>query len=461
MDNGWGRRGWTPRLDARDQEILRLAVPAFGALIAEPLFLLGDAAVVARLGTQPLAGVAIAGTVLGTVVGLCVFLAYGTTAAVARRVGAGDRLGAVRDGVAGLWLAAALGAVLLIGLAALAGPLVRGLGASPETAGYAEVYLRVSAVGLPAMLLVLAGTGVRRGLQDTRTPLVIAVAGAIINLGLSALLVLGLHWGVAGSAWATVATQTATAVVYVVLVRRDALRADAPLRPGSGDVLRAARDGGPLFVRTVALRAVFLLTVAVAARLGDAEVAAYQLAYLTWILLALALDALAIAGQAIVGRSLGAGDRDGTRAAVHRMLQWGVWGGVVLAAAVVLARPFFSSIFSLEPAVASALGAALIVVAIHQPIAGPVFVLDGVLIGAGDGRWLARAQLVMLAAYAPFALAVPLLWEGKAGLVALWCALLWFMVVRLALLSYRARSDDWLITGPTRGPQRKGEVPPA
>ena len=438
------------RLQARDQEILRLAIPAFGALVAEPLFLLGDAAVVARLGTAQLAGVAIAGTVLSTVVGLCVFLAYGTTAAVARRVGAGDPYGAVRDGVAGLWLAAGVGLVLLVVLASTAGPLVAALGASPATADYAATYLRISALGLPAMLLVLAGTGVRRGLQDTRTPLVISVVAAVGNLGLAILLVLGLGLGVAGSAWATVVTQLAAATAYVLLVRRDARRASARLRPGHGEVLRAARQGVPLLIRTAALRAVFLVTVAVAARLGDVEVAAYQLAYLTWILLALALDALAIAGQAIVGRSLGAGDTVGTRAAVRRMNQWGVWGGVALGLAVLVARPFYASVFGLDAEVAAAVSAALVVVALHQPIAGPVFALDGVLIGAGDGRWLAGAQLVMLAAYAPAALAVPLVWSGTAGLVALWFALLWFMVVRLSLLTYRARSDAWLVTGATR-----------
>lgn len=450
MDNGWGRRPGRRRLQPRDREILRLAIPAFGALVAEPLFLLGDAAVVARLGTPQLAGVAVGATVLATVVGLCVFLAYGTTAAVARRVGAGDRLGAVRDGLAGLWLAATLGIVLLALLVLAARPLVQLLGASDQTVAYATTYLRVSALGLPAMLLVLAGTGVRRGLQDTRTPLVVSVVAAVVNLGLAVTLVLGVGLGVAGSAWATVITQVGAAVVYVALVRRDAVRAAARLRPAQGEVLRAARDGFPLLIRTVALRAVFLLTVAIAARLGDIQVAAYQLAFLTWVLLSLALDALAIAGQAIVGRSLGAGDVAGTRAAVHRMNQWGTWGGIALGLAVLVARPFYAPVFSLDADVAAAVSAALLVVALHQPIAGPVFALDGVLIGAGDGRWLARAQLVMLAAYVPAALLVPVFWTGTAGLVALWFALLWFMVVRLALLTYRARSDDWLVTGATR-----------
>ncbi len=450
VDKGWGQ-GARGRLDPRDREILRLAIPAFGALIAEPLFLLGDAAVVARLGTQALAGVAIAGTILGTVVGLCIFLAYGTTGAVARRLGAGDRLGAVRDGVAGLWLGAAVGLALLLGLSLAAHPLSVAVGASSSTIDYAVTYLQISALGLPAMLIVLAGTGVRRGLQDTKTPLLVAVTAAIANLAMAAVFVLILDFGVAGSAWATVIAQTGSALVYLVLIHRDSRRTSTDLRPRLADIRRAARTGGPLFVRTIALRAVFVLSVAVAARLGDVEVAAYQLAFLTWILLAMALDALAIAGQAIVGRSLGAGDVGATRHAVHRMIQWGIWAGVVLALVVLLLRPLFDTVFGLEPEVTSALAAALLLVAVHQPIAGPVFVLDGVLIGAGDGRWLAGAQLVMLAAYAPLALAVPVFFEGTQGLVALWVALLWFMLVRLALLTYRERAGAWMITGAVRG----------
>lgn len=447
MDNPCGRRRRLRRAGGREREILALAVPAFGALVAEPLFLLGDAWVVARLGTAQLAGVAVAGTVLSTVVGLCVFLAYGTTAAVARRFGAGDRAGAVRDGSAGLWLAVLLGVVLVAVLEVLDSTLLGGLGVVPETAGYAQTYLSISVLGLPAMLLVLAGTGVRRGLQDTRTPLVVSVAAAVLNLGLAATLVLGLGLGVAGSAWATVITQVLAALVYVQLVRADARRASSTMRPATGDVLRAVRSGAALFVRTAALRAVLLVSLAVAARLGMAEVAAYQLAFLTWNLLALALDALAIAAQAIVGRNLGAGDVVGTRAATRTMVAWGVWAGAVLGVGVLVARPLFGLVFDLEPAVASALSAALVVVAVHQPVAGPVFVLDGVLIGAGDNRWLAWAQLVVLAAYLPVASAVPRLWDGTAGLVALWVALLWFLVLRLVLLSHRAHTDAWLVTG--------------
>jgi len=188
---------------ATDREILRLAVPAFGALVAEPLFLLTDSAIVGRLGTVPLAGLGVAGALLATAVGVFVFLAYGTTAAVARRVGAGDLRGAVADGMDGVWLAALLGIVVAALAGVLAVPLVAAFGPSGPVAEQAVTYLRWSLPGLPAMLVVLAATGVLRGLQDTRTPLVVAACGAAANAVLSLGLVHGAGLGIAGSAAGT------------------------------------------------------------------------------------------------------------------------------------------------------------------------------------------------------------------------------------------------------------------
>lgn len=437
----------TPRVPALDREILRLAVPALGALVAEPLFLLSDSAVVGTLGVQPLAALGVAATVLATLVGLCVFLAYATTAAVARRTGAGDPVGALRQGLDGVWLAVGLGLVLLVALEVAAPELVRWLGASAPVQPLAVTYLRVSAFGLPSMLVVLAATGVLRGRQDTRTPLVVAVTAAAVNLALCLLFVLGLGFGVAGSAWATVTAQTGAALVYAVLLVRAARSLGARLSPDRAGVRRSASAGAPLFVRTVALRAVFVTATAVAARIGDAELAAYQVSMQTWYLLALAMDALAIAGQAIVGRQLGAGDAAAARATTHRLVGWGVGAGVALGVLLLAVRPAFVLLFTDDPSVRSLLSAALVLVALHQLVAGPVFVLDGVLIGAGDGRFLAWAQLVTYLAFLPAAVLVLAL---DGGLVALWVALAEFMLVRLVVLAWRARGDRWLVTGAVR-----------
>ncbi|MDT0378942.1 MATE family efflux transporter [Streptomyces sp. DSM 42041] len=431
-----------------DREILALALPAFGALVAEPLFLLVDSAIVGHLGTPQLAGLGVAATLLQTAVHVFVFLAYATTAAVARRVGAGDLPAAIRQGMDGVWLSLLLSALLVAAVLPGAPALVELFGASPTAAPYATTYLRVSALGIPAMLVVLAATGVLRGLQDTRTPLYVAIGGFSANALLNLLLVYGFGWGIAGSAWGTVLAQWGMAAVYLAVVVRGARRYGASLRPNLAGIRACAQAGTPLLIRTLSLRAILVLATAVAARLGNAEVAAHQITLTIWSLMAFALDAIAIAGQAIIGRYLGAGDEAGARAACRRMVQWGVVSGLVLGTAVVLARPLLMPLFSSDPDVHARLAAALLVVAVTQPIAGVVFVLDGVLMGAGDGPYLAGAMLATLAVYAPVVLLVPTL---GGGLTALWWTIAGLMMgMRLATLWARARSGRWVVTGAVR-----------
>ncbi|MFF8269802.1 MATE family efflux transporter [Streptomyces sp. NPDC016562] len=430
-----------------DREIFALAVPAFGALVAEPLFVMADSAIVGHLGTPQLAGLGIAAALLTTAVSVFVFLAYATTAAVARRVGAGDLPAAIRQGMDGIWLALLLGAAVIAVVLPAAPSLISLFGASDTVAPYAITYLRISALGIPAMLVVLAATGVIRGLQDTRTPLYVAVGGFALNAGLNAALVYGAGFGIAGSAWGTVIAQCAMAAAYLVVVVRGARRHGASLRPDSAGIRACAQAGAPLLVRTLSLRAILMIATAVAARLGDADIAAHQILLSLWSLLAFALDAIAIAGQAIIGRYLGAGDTDGAKAVCRRMVQWGIASGVVLGLLVVLARPVFIPLFTSDPTVEAALLPALLVVALSQPVSGIVFVLDGVLMGAGDGRYLARAMVLTLAVFAPAALLVPVM---GGGLTTLWWAMTLMMLVRMLTLQLRARSGRWVIVGATR-----------
>jgi putative MATE family efflux protein len=439
-----GRRPPRPGRE-QDREILRLALPALGALVAEPVYLLTDSAIVGTLGTAPLAGLGLAATVLSTAVALCVFLAYGTTAVVARRLGAGDLPGALRPGVDGMWLAVVIGVALVV-LGAVGGaPLLDGMGASEAVRPHAVTYLRVSLLGLPAMLVVLAATGVLRGLQDTRTPFVVAAVSAAANAALSALFVLGLGWGVTGSAVATVLAQTGAAVAYLAVLTPSLRRHAVLLRPDWRGVRRAARAGGHLLLRTATLRGALVAATVVAASMGDDELAAHHVVFLVWALLALVLDAIAIAAQALTGRSLGAGDVVITRATTRRMVQWGIWGGLALTAVVLAAAPFLPALFSADERVRALMTAALVVAALLQPVAGVVFVLDGVLIGAGDNRYLAVAGLLPLAAFGVGAAAVVV---TSAGLTALWAlAMGAFMTARLLVLAHRARGDRWLVLG--------------
>jgi putative MATE family efflux protein len=435
------------RRGPHDAEILRLAVPAFGALVAEPLFLLGDSAIVGRIGTVPLGGLGVASQVLTTLVNISIFLAYGTTAAVARQLGAGNRQAAIQQGIDGLWLAAGIGVIVLVAGWPLAPALVHAFGASPAVTAGAVTYLRISLFGAPAMLTVLAGTGVLRGLQDTRTPLIVAVCASVGNIVLNAVLVLGLRYGLAGSASGTAVVQNVAALSYLTVVARGARRAGVALGPDTAGVRAAAFAGASLVVRTLALQVVLVVTTALAARMGDAAIAAHQIAYRIWSLLALALDAIAIAGQAITGKYLGAGDVAGARAATARMTAWGAVYGVVFGAVILAARPFLPGVFAASPAVTSLLLAVLIVVAVQQPIAGVVFVLDGVLIGAGDQDYLALAGLVTAAVFGIAAAGVRL-WHG--GLVALWLAYSAWLAARFVTLTLRARGTAWLVTGAVR-----------
>ncbi|MCX5422099.1 MATE family efflux transporter [Streptomyces sp. NBC_00078] len=430
-----------------DREIVALAVPAFGALVAEPLLVMADSAIVGHLGTAQLAGLGVASALLMTAVSIFVFLAYATTAAVARRVGAGDLQAAIRQGMDGIWLALLLGAAVIAAVLPTAPTVVELFGASETAAPYATTYLRISALGIPAMLVVLASTGVLRGLQNTKTPLYVAVAGFFANAALNAGLVYGADLGIAGSAWGTVIAQCGMAAVYLIVVVRGARRHGASLRPDAAGIRASAQAGIPLLVRTLSLRAILMIATAVAARLGDADIAAHQIVLSLWSLLAFALDAIAIAGQAIIGRYLGADDAEGARHACRRMVQWGIAVGGVLGVLVVIARPVFLPLFTNDTLVKDAALPALLVVALSQPVCGIVFVLDGVLMGAGDGPYLAWAMVVTLAAFAPLALLVPTL---GGGLTALWGAMTLMMVIRMLTLWLRTRSGRWIVTGATR-----------
>ncbi len=438
-----------------DREILRLAVPAFLALVAEPLFLLSDAAIIGHLGTPELAGLGIAGAVVQTVVGLCVFLAYGTTASVARRVGAGDLRGALAQGIDGIWLAILIGTFATAAGLPLAGWLVGLFGAGGRVDVEATTYLRWAFLGVTPLLVMLAATGVLRGLQDTRTPLVVAVGGNVLNIVLNVVLVYGLDLGIAGSAIGTDLAQVASAAVLVAVVVRGTRRTGAPMRPHLAGIRRAAHAGIALVVRTLTLRASLLVMTYAAAALGATTVATHQLAMTLWTFQAFALDAVAIAAQAITGRYLGAGDVPGTRAVTSRMVRWGVLGGLVSGVLLATAAPVLGRLFTEDQAVRDLLVPVLLVAALFAPVAGVVFVLDGVLIGAGDGRYLAWGGVLVLAVFAPLALVT-----ARAGGELPWLWLVFgvgFMGSRAGVLLHRARGTRWMVTG---APTDQGARPP-
>lgn len=444
MTSHRARRG-----DTLNRDILRLAVPALGALVAEPLFLIVDSALVGHLGVTPLAALGIASAVLQTIVGLMVFLAYATTPAVARRFGAGDPTKAVSVGIDGMWLALGIGAVLALA-GYLATPFLVGLfGAPADVARDAAVYLGISMWGLPAMLIVFAATGLLRGMQDTVTPLWIAGLGFGANALLNWLFIYGFGWGIGGSAFGTVVAQWGMVAAYVVVIGRLARTHSASVLPQRDGVRGSARSGGWLFLRTVSLRVALLATVFVATALGTEELAGWQVAFTIFSTAAFALDALAIAAQALIGKGLGAGDTRAVQRTLARTVAWGAWFGVIVGAVIAALSGVIGLLFTGDPALAALIQPALLVLAVAQPVCGVVFVLDGVLIGAGDAKYLAIAGALNLVPFVPALIVLAVLGIGGAAGLA-WLAVAFFgvyMLARLATLGWRVRGAAWMTAG--------------
>lgn len=438
------------RITEIDKDIAKLAIPALGALIAEPLYVLADTAVVGRfLGTNALAGLSVASQTLLTLYAIMIFLAYGTTAAVSRLLGADQPVKAAQQAVQGLWLAAISGVALGLIAWGIADPLLALIGETDDgnanaVLSQARTYFLVSLLGAPAVLLVLSGVGYLRGLQDTTRPLVVAVATAIFNLVLEVILIVGFGFEIGASALATVVAQWLAAFAYLLWIGRDVRTHGVSLHPEFGEIVRLLRVGGALFVRTAALRASFTVTVAAASRISTEALAAHEIAFQFFIFTALILDAVAIAGQAIIGRFLGADDRAGARDAGRRVLLWGVLVGLFTLVIFGAGSTTLPSLFTNDAAVASAAVIALIHLALMQPINGAVFALDGILIGAGDQTFLAWAMGGAAAVFIPLALAVPSL---GLGLGWLWASIWVLMAGRAVALVWRFRSERWLVLG--------------
>jgi putative MATE family efflux protein len=424
-----------------DREIVRLALPALGALAAEPLYVLADTAIVGHLGRPQIAALGLAGTVLAGAFTIFNFLTYGTTAVVARASGAGREDEAAGLAAQALWASVGIGVVLLALCEIVASPLLAGLGAHGHSGSLALLYFRIAALGLPAALVALAGQGYLRGVSNLRRPLEIVVAANVANLVLEVLFVYVFHWGIAGSAAGTAIAQAGMAAAFVV----ELLRPHAPSRRPSLPAMRPLfRIGRQIFVRTAALYASFLVAASVLARMGDAQIGAHQIAYQLFTFLALLLDAVAIAGQVIVGRMLGAGDADGAHAAAVRMIWWSV--AIGLAFALILAPLSYAlpRAFTGDPRVLHQAALLWPFLAAMQPLGGAVFALDGILIGAGDTRYLMWS---MLAASSLFVVLAALALAFGWGVVGVWAALDALIVARLALLGPRFAHRRWAVIG--------------
>lgn len=435
-----------------NKQIVSLALPTLATLLAEPLLVIVDSALVGRLGDAPLAGLSLASTILMTLVGLCIFLSYATTASTARYFGANKPAGAYRLGIDGLWLALGLGALLSTALLVWGDSVVSWFGPAPDVADQATRYVHASALGIPGMLLVLAATGVVRGALDVKTPLIVATTGTLINIPVSYLLIYPANLGIAGAGYGTALCQTGMGLTLAFIVCRFAHRHKVSLLPNGAGVLSSLSDSVPLIVRTLCLRAALVVTIAAATALGTTALAAHQVVNSLWTLTAFGLDALAIAAQALVGQSLGARDEDRVRSVLRHCLLWGLWVGVGLGVLVAATSLWIPAIITPSADVQALATWGLIVCGLGMPLGSLAFMLDGVLIGAGDTKYLAWSMFLSTALYAP----VPLiLMTGIAnqtwGFIALWTGYLAIsMGLRVLTLYLRTRGSTWIVLGERR-----------
>ncbi len=421
-------------MNATDRRILRLALPALGSLAVEPLYILVDTAIVGRLGTAQLGGLAIAATVLGLVVAACNFLTYGTTERVARRIGAGRADDAAEVAVQTMWLSSIVGITVapLIGLGA---PWLAGvLGGQGDVVDFGETYLRIGALGIPFVVFALGAQGVQRGVSDYRTPLVILLTSNAVNAVLEVLFVYGFGWGVPGSAWSTVIAQAGAAVAFAVAVRRHLRGATrrGPSRAGMAPLMSAGRH---LLLRVGSMLAVTITATAIAARIDEPTLAAHQIGASLLLFLALALDALAIPAQTLVAEELGQGAREAAAEISRRCARLSVLVGTGLALVLAVASPALPHAFSGDPAVVARATTVVLWIALLVVPAALAFAYDGVLIGAGDYRFLGLAALAYLLAVLPlFALTL----ATDAGIAAIWGTLGVWMVLRAVCNQVRA-----------------------
>ncbi|EWC58191.1 putative DNA-damage-inducible protein F [Actinokineospora spheciospongiae] len=426
------------------RRVLALALPALPVLAAEPLYLLVDTAVVGHLGAVELGALGVGAIVLAQLSTQLTFLSYGTTARTARLHGAGRRADAVAEGVQATWLALALGVLLLGAGQLLAGPVARGLAGEGALADAAVSWLRIALLGVPMILVSLAGNGWMRGVQDTRTPLRLVLTGNAVSAALCPVLVYAAGWGLEGSAAANVAGQVLGGALFLRALRRERV----PLRPRF-PVMRAQLVlGRDLLVRSLAFQACFVSAAAVAARTSVGAVGAHQVVLQLWTFLSLVLDSLAIAAQALVGAALGAGDAGRARELARRLAGYGLAFGVGLGVVFGLLAGVLPRAFTGDPAVLAEIPHAWWFFVALQPVAGVVFALDGVLLGAGDAAFLRTATL--LSAVVGF---LPLVWLSFAlgwGLAGIWTGLSAFMLVRLVTILLRTRSGRWAVVGVVR-----------
>lgn len=423
--------------------ILGLALPSLGVLAAEPLYVLIDTAVVGHLGAVPLAGLALGGTLLAVMTKQLTFLSYGTTARTSRLYGAGQRDEAVAEGTQATWLAIVVGLIMLGLGEVFAGQITELLIGRPEIAAAAAEWLRIAILGAPAILITLAGNGWMRGVQDTVRPLRYVLAGNVISAIICPILVYPVGLGLVGSAIANVVAQTIAAVLFMRALSHE----QALVRPRWYVMREQMRLGRDLILRSASFQICFLSATAVAARNSAAAGGAHQIVYQLWVVMSLTLDSLAIAAQSLIGAELGAQRIRGAVRVAWQITGYALFLGILLSAFFAAMYPVLPQVFTNDTGVLTEIPNAWWLFVAQQPVAGIVFALDGVLLGAGDAKFLRTTTLA-----AALLVFLPLIWLSLIfswGLSGIWIGLTMFLVARLFATVGRTYSERWAVGGAT------------
>ena len=391
----------TTTIDFSAKAILRIALPALGSLVIEPLLILIDTLMIGHLGKTPLAGLSLASTILTTVVGIFVFLAYSTTSSVARAVGAGSNRKAIEAGIQSMWLAGALGVVMVGALIAMAEPLLWLLGARNEVAHQAWLYLLSSCPGLVGMFVILSANGILRGLLDTKTPLRVLFFGALGNVAANVIFIYGLDLGIVGAGLGVSLAQSGMAIALTWTIIAKAKTLSASLKPSKTGIVGSLGQGIPLLIRTIALRTAILTTTAAITYIGVTSLAANQIANSIWQIFQFALDSLAIAAQGLIGVAVGAGNKEVIQTGSRKLIIWGVFSSLGLGILLIAGSHWLPQYFNSDPQVQASAAKALLVIGIFLPLSGWAYILDGILIGAGKTKYMAFSSVTMVLAYLP------------------------------------------------------------
>ena len=413
-----------------NRELVTLAVPVLGALVAEPLTGFVDTAFVAALGTDPLAALGIATTLLSSTFWVFNFLGIGAQTEVATAIGARRPETARAAASAAISTAFVAGCAVALLVWPVCGFVADWMGATGETRGGVVTYLRIRILAAPAVLIATASAGVLRGRQDMKTPLRIALATNLANLALDPLLIFGAGplpgLGLAGAASASALAQWGGASLALRATRRSvgwSWEFDPKVLRG---LLRVGRD---LFFRTGALMLFLILATRSAARIGNEAAAAHQVVRQVWLLSAFMLDAWATAAQSLVGTSFGAGRVLLARRVASTAAAWSLGTGIVLGVGMAGLTGFTARALVPTEAVA-AFGPAWLAAAAAQPLNALSFVTDGVHWATKDYRYLRNAMLLatIVGAVGLFALDR----SGASRLLSIWLVTAVWIAIRTA-----------------------------